>query len=134
MAAADNGMMSIREFTVFALLLGSVAVHAQQATVPEPPPIPEKGDAPLVQTIEAPAQAPDDQVRPADVPDVTRRREGSNLIEEYRVHDRLVLMRVKPDHGPAYYLTDPAGDGSFREAPNDLDADFNLRKWKLGEW
>ncbi|MDH3464881.1 MAG: DUF2782 domain-containing protein [Gammaproteobacteria bacterium] len=112
------------------LVLCSGGVWAQQDNVPAPPPIQENSDAPQVLQIEIP---PD----PVDVPedaDLLVRREGSNLIHEYRIRDRLVLMKVKPDNGPAYYISDPSGDGSLRDRPNEFEADHNMRKWKLGEW
>lgn len=120
----------MRNFSGLLLVLCSCAIWAQQNTVPEPPPIPETSDAPLVQQIDIP---PD----PVDVPenaDLLVRREGSNLIHEYRIGDRLVLMKVKPDNGPAYYISDPAGDGTLSDRPNDFEADPNIRKWKFGEW
>ena len=123
-------MTIMRKMSGLVLVLYSGALWAQQDGVPEPPPIPEHSDAPLVQQIEIPPES-------VDVPegaDLLVRREGSNLIHEYRIRDRLVLMKVKPDHGPAYYLSDPAGDGSLGDRPNDFEADHNMRKWKFGEW
>ena len=120
----------MRNVSGLLLVLCSGALWAQQNSVPEPPPIAETSGAPLVQQIDIPPDT-------VDVPenaDLLVRREGSNLIHEYRVRDRLVLMKVKPDNGPAYYISDPAGDGSLSARPNDFEADHNLRKWKFGEW
>src|SRR5690554_4424649 len=76
---------------VLCLLLSAASVQAQEefAPVPESPDIP-----PQVESGE-----------PLE-PDVTIIRRGEDIIEEYRINNRLYMVRIKPRIGPAYYLLD----------------------------
>lgn len=105
------------------LLLGSAvrAVEEPPATgpaaVPEPPDIPppvESGE-----TLE---------------PDVTIIRKGKDIIEEYRVRNRLYMVKVKPAIGPAYYLLDTDGDGNMDVRRSDLEEGIQIPQWVLYSW
>lgn len=46
-------------------------------------------------------------------PQVTIRIQGEDKVEEYRINNRLYMIKVTPPHGRPYYLVDRRGDGSF---------------------
>jgi hypothetical protein len=104
---------------VLCLLLSTVSVQAQEelAPVPEPPDIP-----PQVESGE-----------PLE-PDVTIIRRGEDIIEEYRINNRLYMVRVKPRIGPAYYLLDSDGDGNMDVRRSDLEDDMRIPQWVLFSW
>jgi hypothetical protein len=81
--------------------------------LPEPPPMPEF--------------APD----AAAEPQVSVRRTGGDVVEEYRVGGRLVMIRVTPAHGVPYVLTDPRGDGTFTHRRDSLETPPVVPMWIL---
>lgn len=87
------------------------------AAVPEPPDIPppvESGE-----TLE---------------PDVTIIRKGKDIVEEYRVHNRLYMVKVRPAIGPAYYLLDTDGDGNMDVRRSDIEEGVQIPQWVLFSW
>ncbi|MFT5114417.1 MAG: hypothetical protein ACI8P9_003754 [Parasphingorhabdus sp.] len=70
-------------------------------------------------------------------PEETRvsREEAGQSIVEHRVEGRLESVSITPPTGPAYFIEDRQGDGSLTSL-NDgsVDANFNIRTWKLGVW
>ncbi|HYE38043.1 DUF2782 domain-containing protein [Methylocaldum sp.] len=101
------------------LLLGALSAQAQDelAPVPEPPDIP-----PQVESGE-----------PLE-PDVTIIRRGKDIIEEYRINNRLYMVKIKPRIGPAYYLLDTDGDGNMDVRRSDLEDDMQIPQWVLFSW
>ena len=68
-------------------------------------------------------------------PEVTIRREGGEVIEEYRINGRLYMIKVTPSIGPSYYLVDKDGDGKMNSRINGpLDDDFIVPQWVLFSW
>ncbi len=65
---------------------------------------------------------------------VTVKRQDSTLIEEYREGGRLEMIKITPESGPAYFIEDRAGDGTMSPRESDMDSEFNIRTWKIGEW
>jgi hypothetical protein len=116
-------MRSLYVALLAGLLIASGSGQAQQVRrsdlqpLPEPPPMPEGA-----------AQAAGD---PASQPQVTVRRTGGDVIEEYRVGGRLVMIRVTPAHGVPYVLTDPRGDGLFTHRRDSLEAPPVVPMWVL---
>jgi hypothetical protein len=93
--------MSMRVFFAALLLAAALPVAAQQGKpalqpLPEPPPPP-------------PGYEPD----PANEPQVTILKRGTDLVEEYRIRGRLYMIKVTPPHGKPYYMVDNRGDGNF---------------------
>jgi hypothetical protein len=101
------------------LLFGPLSARAQQepAPVPEPPELP-----PTVESGE-----------PLE-PDVTIIRRGTDTIEEYRINNRLYMVKVKPSIGPSYYLLDSDGDGNMDVRRSDLERDMQIPQWVLFSW
>ena len=63
---------------------------------------------------------PELQVTPqqgqATSPEVTIHRHGTDTLEEYSIQGRVYKIQVRPQVGPAYYIVDNDGDGSFEPA------------------
>lgn len=107
---------------VLAALLSS-SVVAEQPPAQPPPPLPQ--DPPAAE--EAP---------PADAelaPEVTIIERGENVIHEYRLAGRLLMVKVIPAKGPPYYLIDSDGDGSLETVANDLD-NPPIAHWRILTW
>ncbi|QSA98212.1 DUF2782 domain-containing protein [Methylococcus sp. EFPC2] len=67
-------------------------------------------------------------------PDVTIIRKGKDLIEEYRVHGHLYMVKIKPSIGPAYYLVDTDGDGNLETRRRDVEKQMQVPQWVLFSW
>ncbi len=102
----------------FFVFLISVAVSAEDsAGLPLPPDIP-----PPVEDGE-----PMDQ-------DVRIYREDKKTIYEYRVNGELYFVKVVPEIGPTYYLTDADGDGVIDEQTQGPNSGMKIHQWKLFSW
>jgi hypothetical protein len=112
------------------ILAAAVAcpVYAQSAERPKPP-----GTVPLE---EVPPPPPITGVAPGDEPEpqVTTRTQGEETIQEYRIHNKLYMMRVTPAHGRPYVLMDQRGDGTFTRMDNSLDSRVRVPQWVLLEF
>lgn len=63
------------------------------------------------------------------------KQEAGQVVEETRIDGRLQGVKVKPRRGPEYFFDDRAGDGTLlMPEGSELDSQFNIRTWKLGEW
>lgn len=106
-----------------------IAAFSTGAVAVEPPPglipLPEQPDIP----------PPVQSGQPME-PDVTIIRRGRETIEEYRVNNRLYMVKIKPSIGPAYYLTDTDGDGSMDTRSEIVkgDTSMNIPRWVLLRW
>lgn len=67
-------------------------------------------------------------------PEVTIRKKGENVIEEYRIDGRLYMIKVIPPIGPPYYLLDTDGDGNVDVRRSDLEKGIRVHQWKILEW
>lgn len=67
-------------------------------------------------------------------PEVTIVRRGKDVVEEYRVNNRLYMIKVKPAIGPPYYMLDTDGDGNMDVRRSDLDRDMKVPQWVLFSW
>ena len=69
----------------------------------------------------------DDSVQPQ----VTIRKRGEDLVEEFRVNGRLVKVVVRPAQGAPYTLVDPKGDGTL--IPSDYPGQqISVPMWEIG--
>ncbi|OIQ97660.1 hypothetical protein GALL_202800 [mine drainage metagenome] len=62
---------------------------------------------------ELPPPPPAVQADPGLEPQVTITQRGQDKIEEYRIHNKLYMIKVTPPHGKPYYLVDQKGDGNM---------------------
>lgn len=84
----------------------------------------------VVDDVPAPPQVKDD---PNFEAKVTTTKNGTDTIEEYRIKGKLYKMRVVPANGPAYFLVDAKGDGSFARVDGP-DLKIAVPTWVLFEW
>lgn len=67
-------------------------------------------------------------------PDVTIRETRTEKVYEYRINGRLVMVRVKPAVGPAYYFVDDDGDGELEFTRDDPTKGPSVNQWVLFRW
>ncbi len=68
-------------------------------------------------------------------PERVIKQDAGQEVEEIRIQGRLDSVRVKPIYGPEYFFQDHGGDGTLSAGSGaEMDQDFNMRTWKLGEW
>ncbi len=67
-------------------------------------------------------------------PEVTIRQRDGARIEEYRYGGRLLMVRIKPAVGPAYYLVDENGDGNLVSRLDDSLGGTIVPQWILFSW
>jgi Protein of unknown function (DUF2782) len=67
-------------------------------------------------------------------PEVTITQHENETIEEYRVNNKLYMIKVIPRKGYAYYLVDTDGDGSLDTRKNELAGDILIPQWTILHW
>ncbi|MBM3344505.1 MAG: DUF2782 domain-containing protein [Betaproteobacteria bacterium] len=92
-----------------AIALASPLAAAQQRP-PNLQPVPEPPPPPRGYELDSAVQ-----------PEITIRKRGQEVVEEYRIGGRLYMMKITPPGGGTpYYLIDHTGDGRFiRESAQD---------------
>ena len=58
----------------------------------------------------------------------------STVSEEYRINGNLYMIKIKPRHGPAYYLVDDTGTGELEWRRDAANRDMLIPKWTLMTW
>lgn len=111
---------------LIAVLLLSLALPAAAET---PPPLPKD----LQPLPEPPPPPPGLQPDQAMEPQVTIVKRGEDVVEEYRIANKLFMMKVTPPHGKPYFLIDYRGDGQFTRQDN-LDSGVRVPQWVLMEF
>jgi hypothetical protein len=104
---------------VLLCLLGCLSVRAEEA----PAPVPDPPDLP----------PPVESGEPME-PDVTIIRRGQETVEEYRINNRLYMIKIKPTIGPPYYLVDSDGDGNLDVRRSDNETGLRIPQWVLFSW
>jgi len=113
-------------FAIILLVLANPAWAADEEPPPTLIPIPEQPDIPPPVESGQPMQ-----------PDVTIIRRENDIIEEYRINNRLYMVKIKPFIGPPYYLTDTDGDGEMDSRSSGIVTGANTMKiprWVLWSW
>jgi hypothetical protein len=106
-----------------ALSLAAASALAQPTSTERPKP-------PTVPLEDVPPPPPMITTEPE--PQVTTRTEGEETIQEYRVNNKLYMMRVTPKHGPAYVLMDQKGDGTFTRLDSPItEGNLRVPQWVL---
>jgi len=67
-------------------------------------------------------------------PDIRILSDKNQIIEEYRSHGRLYMIKITPKKGPPYYLIDADGDGDMETRRNDLSPNLMIPSWVLFSW
>ena len=85
---------------------------------------------------EEPAPADDNAANnPAqEQPDITIIHRGQERVEEYKINNRVYMIKVTPAKGYSYYLVDTTGDGNFDTRRNSLDPKVVIPQWVLFKW
>jgi hypothetical protein len=92
-------------------------------TLEVPPPLPPASPTKMPETIaeiESKAQ-------------VSKREEGDQTVEEYKVNGKLFMTRVTPKHGRPYVMIDHRGDGTFTRM-DTLDPGMRVPQWVIFEF
>lgn len=76
---------------------------------------------------------PPGMVDPALEPQITIIQRGNERVEEFRIKDKLYMIRITPPHGRSYYLVDQRGDGAMRRY-DDLSPNFQVPLWVISEF
>lgn len=91
---------------------GQVSRPPDLQPIPEPPPPPPGvDDVPLE-------------------PQVTIRKQGEDVVEEYRINGKLYMVKVTPPHGVPYYLIDERGDGMMSRQ-DSFDSGLRVPMWVI---
>jgi hypothetical protein len=110
-----------------ALALGSgAAAFAQSTERPKPP-----GTIPLEDVPPPPQMI---TTKPEPEPQVTTRTDNGETIQEYRINNRLYMMRVTPKGGHPYVLMDLKGDGTFTRQDSPVEGRLRVPQWVLMEF
>ena len=117
----------MKKIQLLAVLVCSAMVTSAIAQSKEHP---KPKDLQVVDDVPAPPQVKDD---PNFEAKVTTTKKGTDTIEEYRINGKLYKMRVVPANGPAYFLVDAKGDGSFARVDGP-DLKMAVPTWVLFEW
>lgn len=113
-------MLKLLLITSLVLVPFEALLAQDEPGAPPPPPIRE----PMPPKVQEPADGE---------PEVIIRREDDRVVEEYLVGGRIVMIKVTPFVGPAYYMIDTSGDGNL-----DMRMDAMQRvkpaQWPIFEW
>jgi len=81
------------------------------------------------------ATAPQDPTEPP-IPEgseqATRTESNGDVVTEYRVNGAIAMVRVVPNNGPTYYVTDSDGDGRLdrnSDGTRNVPVYFKLYGW-----
>ena len=69
----------------------------------------------------------------ATEPQVTIRKRKGETVAEYRINNRLYMMKVTRDDGKVFYLIDERGDGQFVQR-DSLDTGLRVPMWVIKSW
>ncbi|HXF78896.1 MAG TPA: DUF2782 domain-containing protein [Usitatibacter sp.] len=107
----------------FSLAAASAVAQPTSTERPKPPTVPLE---------DVPPPPPMITTTPEPEPQVTTRTEGGETIQEYRVNNKLYMMRVTPKHGAAYVLMDQKGDGTFTRLDTPItEGNLRVPQWVL---
>jgi hypothetical protein len=118
-----QGFIMARIIASFLLLLAASAQAVEEPPAAGPEAVPEPPDIP-----------PPVESGETMEPDVTIIRKGKDIVEEYRVNNRLYMVKVKPSVGPAYYLIDTDGDGVMDRRRGTIEEGMQIPQWVLFSW
>lgn len=107
------------------LLCGLISYNAYSIEEDAPPPPEVTEEQGRVAEAEARAQLK---------PEVTIIKRKKELVEEYRLHGKLYMVKVNPTIGRSYYMIDHDGDGVLETTDHELDHSAFVPQWILLSW
>lgn len=116
--------MSLRY--VLALLLVLLPAPGYSADSARPPDLVPLDDQP---DIPAPIESGETMQ-----PDVTIIKRGKETVEEYRVNNRLYMVKITPAIGPSYYMMDTDGNGTLDQRQGTMQEGMKIPQWVLFNW
>jgi len=111
---------TIALLAALALAAGAALAQPAPSERPKPPTVPLEDVPP-----------PPPMITTTPEPQVTTRTEGGETIQEYRINNKLYMMRVTPKHGHPYVLMDQSGDGTFTRLDHPIAGDLHVPQWVL---
>jgi hypothetical protein len=78
--------------------------------------------------------AGDNSAATAQEPAVTIIERGQERVEEFRINNRVYMIKITPAKGYPYYLVDTNGDGNFDTRSTGLDPKITIPQWVLFKW
>jgi hypothetical protein len=67
-------------------------------------------------------------------PRVTIEEHSNRVVEEYRVNNKLYMVKITPTIGAPYYLIDDDGSGELEYRRNSGGRDIRVPQWTLFSW
>jgi hypothetical protein len=67
-------------------------------------------------------------------PNVTIQEHENRVVEEYRVNNRLYMIKITPSFGAPYYLVDDDGSGDMEYRRDSGGRDIRVPQWTLFSW
>ena len=110
--------------SVYRLLLAASAAASFAAMAAQPP-----GLQPLPEPPPPPPGVSDAELEPQ----VTITKRGEDKVEEYRIHNRLYMVKVTPPHGVPYYLVDEEGKGTWARR-DTIGPNVQPPQWVIFSW
>ena len=125
MRSAELSRRSTIAFLAAAVSLAAGSAAAQPTSTERPKP-------PTVPLEDVPPPPPMITTKPEPEPQVTTRNEEGETIQEYRINNKLYMMRVTPKHGAPYVLMDQKGDGTFTRLDSPItEGNLRVPQWVL---
>ena len=125
MRSAELSRRSTIAFLAAAVSLAAGSALAQPTSTERPKP-------PTVPLEDVPPPPPMITTKPEPEPQVTTRNEEGETIQEYRINNKLYMMRVTPKHGAPYVLMDQKGDGTFTRLDSPItEGNLRVPQWVL---
>ena len=106
-----------KSIVLLALLCGTAL--AVEPPLPPPPAMAPVPDA-------APDAAPADE---SVEPQVTIIQREEAMVEEYRIHNQLFMIKVTRNNAKPYYLVDSDGDGKLDKRRNEMNSKIPIPPW-----
>jgi hypothetical protein len=119
---------------LLALILTTFAASTIAQSTPRPPPAgstPLEVPPPLPPS--SPTKMPETIAEIESKSQVSRRVEGDQTIEEYKVNGKIFMTRVTPKHGHSYVTIDHRGDGTFTRM-DSIEPGMRVPQWVIFEF
>ena len=125
MLCAALARRSTIAFLAAAFAFASAGALAQPTSTERPKP-------PTVPLEDVPPPPPMIKGQSEPEPQVTTRTEAGETVQEYRINNKLYMMRVTPKHGAPYVLMDQKGDGTFTRLDSPItEGNLRVPQWVL---